>query len=159
MRTQFYRTIEPVGLHGVEREGPYLVDGEQGQLPSGTIQVEIVSEPLPPLTDIQKAVSSNGLNADQSQFIYGWEVEEMTPDEIKESLQPITPRQMRLWLNAKGKLTDVRTAINQIGGDALIEWDYALSVTRDHPLVGAIQSFLTMTDDEVNQAFREAALL
>ena len=96
------------------------------------------------------------------------------PDFLPEPVEPIPPppvtsvtaRQARLWLLRAG-VTDaiVRTAIESTlppnkAAEALIEWEYATSFDRDHPLVKAILGkLLKLSEDGIQAAFEEAAKL
>lgn len=71
----------------------------------------------------------------------------------------ITPRQCRLWLAQAELLAGVEAAIVGMGDAARIEWEYALEIKRDHPLVFGMQQILQKTDDEMHQMFWEASQL
>lgn len=69
----------------------------------------------------------------------------------------ITPRQIRLWLVRNGySLSLIEDAINGIGFDAIIEWEYAQYIDKANPMVVALATQLGI-DREI--AFSEAALL
>lgn len=72
--------------------------------------------------------------------------------------QSITPRQLRLWFVSAG------ISLDDIDGNfpdepARIEWEYAKEVLRSHPLVKQLGVSLGFTSEQVDDAFREAALL
>ena len=71
----------------------------------------------------------------------------------------VTMRQARLALLQAGKLQDIITAINGMDEAAQIEWQYAQTVKRDHPLVVSLFPALGMTDDEIDRLFLTAAAL
>lgn len=73
--------------------------------------------------------------------------------------QTISMRQCRLQLLADGNLDEVDIAIASMGEAAVIEWQYATEVLRDNALVAAIAELLQMNDAEVDEFFRQAALL
>jgi len=90
-----------------------------------------------------------------------WVVSDIPPTPIPR----LTPRQCRLWLNqVDGRLTTVRAALNSLPTgkakeDALIEWEFAVTVERGHPMVEMVKNLLTLSDTDMDTAFREASLL
>lgn len=75
------------------------------------------------------------------------------PDEV-------TMRQGRLALLAAGLLSTVEAVIAAMPEPAktaaLIEWEYSSTLRRDHALVLALQPALGLTDEEVDDLFRNA---
>ena len=71
----------------------------------------------------------------------------------------VTMRQARLALLAAGKLEAVTAAVQQVGGAAQIEWEYAAEVRRDWPLVAQLTGVLGMTDADMDALFAQAATL
>lgn len=75
----------------------------------------------------------------------------------------VTVRQARLALLGAGLLTDAETALNGLSSPqkeaALIEWEYAQNVERNHSLIAAMATALELTDAEVDQLFITAATL
>lgn len=73
----------------------------------------------------------------------------------------VTMRQARLAMLQAGILDDVETLIQQMPGDegraARIDWEYALDVRRDWPLVGALGTQIGMTEQQVDELFIAAA--
>lgn len=96
--------------------------------------------------------------SDDSQWIGGaWVVP--TPS-IPES---VSARQIRLWLVRNGiSLAAVDAAIDAIP-DAVtrdsvrVEWEYAPYVERSHPMLVPLAAALGLTEQQVDQAFVEAA--
>lgn len=92
---------------------------------------------------------------------------EADPPEILPPVIPvpasITMRQARLQLHAIGKLVAVQEAINQLPEppktSAQIEWDYAAVVERASPFVALLTPALGLSDEEMDELFREAAKL
>jgi hypothetical protein len=75
----------------------------------------------------------------------------------------VSARQIRLWLVQHGiSLAAVQSAIDAIP-DLLqrdivqIEWEYAPYVERAHPMLIPLAQALGLTEEQVDQAFREAA--
>ncbi len=71
----------------------------------------------------------------------------------------VSMRQARLALLAAGKLGAIDDAVQQIGGAALIEWEYATEVRRDSPLVNQISVALEMSEEYLDALFIQAAQL
>ena len=78
------------------------------------------------------------------------------------AIVPVVPervsmRQARLAMLQAGILDDVETLIQQMPGDegraARIDWEYALDVRRDWPLVGALGTQIGMTEQQVDDLF------
>jgi hypothetical protein len=99
----------------------------------------------------------------------GYVVTERTPEDDIEPQEPtpatVSARQIRLWLVAHGvSLAAVDAAIDAIP-DALqrdsvrVEWEYAPYVERSHPMLVPLAAALGLTEEQVDQAFVEAATL
>jgi hypothetical protein len=76
----------------------------------------------------------------------------------------VTARQLRLWLVGQGRtLAQVDAAIAALPEGqrdvAAIEWEYASTYERTHPLIGALGAALGFTVEDVDQGFRAAAAL
>lgn len=69
----------------------------------------------------------------------------------------VTPRRARLVLASAGLLDDVEAAIDGMDQAARIEWDYALEIRRDSPLVAALAPILGLDDETIDAMFIEAA--
>lgn len=71
----------------------------------------------------------------------------------------VYPRQIRLALLSLGITTDMITQMLDTIEDefqraaALIDWEYALTIRRDNPLVASLANQLSKTDEEVDQLF------
>lgn len=84
---------------------------------------------------------------------------EMTPEEIDAHLNQslptapiptvVTMRQARLALLEVGKLDDIEAMVAMLDRSVQIEWEYAQTVERAHPIVAS----LGMTDDELDGLF------
>ena len=85
------------------------------------------------------------------------------PPVPKEVPQSVTMRQCRLQLLAIGKLADVDAAIAALPepekSAAQIEWEYAATVERNAPLIGALGPALGLDDAQLDELFIEAAKL
>jgi len=73
--------------------------------------------------------------------------------------QEVTPRQFRLALLQAGVSPAAITQALQGNEAALTEWEFALSVRRDHPLIATMAAMLGKTDADVDAIFQLAATL
>lgn len=67
----------------------------------------------------------------------------------------VTMRQARLALLQADKLGDINLLVQQLGSAAQIEWEYAQTVERSHPLVQA----LGMSNGDLDELFLVASQL
>ena len=82
-----------------------------------------------------------------------------TPSPTTEPIpQSITPRQARLKLLEVGLLDDLEAVITT-NRAWQIEWEYATEVKRDSPLIEAIAEQASLTSEQIDQMFIEAAKL
>jgi hypothetical protein len=79
--------------------------------------------------------------------------------------ESVSARQIRLWLVQHGiSLAQVDAAIDaipdQLQRDSVrVEWDYAPYVERSHPMLIPLAAALGLTEQQVDQAFTEAATI
>ena len=73
--------------------------------------------------------------------------------------QQVTMRQARLALLSAGLLDDVEAVISAAGRAAQLEWEYAAVVERSNPAVAIVQQQKALTDEQIDDLFREAAKL
>lgn len=83
---------------------------------------------------------------------------EPAPPVVPES---VTQRQARLALLQMGKLDEAEAALNGITDAALrkaalIEWEFANEIRRDHPLIAQISAALNLTEQQIDQLFMRA---
>ena len=71
--------------------------------------------------------------------------------------QQVTMRQARLELLSRDLLDDVDAVIAVAGRAAQIEWEYASTVDRDNFVIAVVQQQQGMTDEQIDDLFREAA--
>ena len=71
--------------------------------------------------------------------------------------QQVTMRQARLELLSRDVLDDADAVTAVAGCVAQIEWEYASTVDRDNPVIAAVQQQQGMTDEQIDDLFREAA--
>ncbi|MDB5414121.1 MAG: hypothetical protein JWR10_2456 [Rubritepida sp.] len=78
--------------------------------------------------------------------------------------QPLTARQLRLWLLSRG-ITGamVETALAQVPEGqrerAQIEWEYATEYLRSHPLIDQVGAAFDLAAPDIDEAWPEAAAL
>ncbi len=93
------------------------------------------------------------------------EWKEPTADERRQTMQPLSARQFRLGLISSGKeLSQVDAAIAAIPdaterGLAEVEWGFATTFKRAHPLVVSLSLALGFTPEEVDTLWGQALLL
>ena len=97
----------------------------------------------------------------------GFVVSEWTPADDIPPLPPVpatvSARQIRLWLLRQGiSLAAVDAAIDaipdQLQRDSVrVEWNYSGYVERTHPMLVPLAAALGLTEQQVDQAFIEAA--
>lgn len=73
--------------------------------------------------------------------------------------ESVSMRQARLALLSADLLDAVNAAIQQVGGAAQIEWEYASEVRRDSPLIAQLTPALGMTTGQIDSLFIQAATL
>jgi predicted component of type VI protein secretion system len=71
----------------------------------------------------------------------------------------VSPRQARLALNAAGLLDAVETAIAASPREVQLAWEYSVSVQRDDPTLAAMAAQLGLTEQQMDDLFRQAAAL
>lgn len=78
------------------------------------------------------------------------------PEPVPDS---VSMRQARLALSRNGLLTDAEAAISAAGDEAQIEWEYATSLRRDHPLVVSLGQTLGLDEAAKDALFFQAAAI
>ena len=104
----------------------------------------------------------------ERKLIAEWEKDGNTIPSYEEPpalLGDITARQIRLGLIGGGiMLADVDSAIESIADPtdretARIEWQYASSFRRDHPLIAMVGNQLGLTEQQIDDMWQQAAQL
>jgi len=74
--------------------------------------------------------------------------------------EAVDMRQARIKLRREGVLDQVDAMIRSSADEeAIIEWDYAAVLRRDHPFVNGVQMMLGLTVPEMNAWFIDASLI
>jgi hypothetical protein len=166
----FLYNLDTQKREGPIREGRYLVDGQPGVLPSNLVELEIENRP-DPTYDLQTQTLENRSFADLPNFKWINEtyVRNLTQEEIERRLpQPpdaCTPRQLRIALIQTGISPSTIDAQIQAISDptqkeiAYAEWEYALEIKKEHPLVTMMAVNLNLTEQQVNDIFTLAVTL
>ena len=155
---------------GEIREGRYLVDGQPGALPDFLVELEIEKRPDPAYDSATQTLENRAF-ADLPNFKWIEEtyVRDLSQQEIDQRLpQPpdtCTPRQLRIALIQTGISPSIIDA--QIDGISdpvqkeisRAEWEYALEIKKEHPLVGMIAASLNLTEQQVTDIFILAVTL
>lgn len=107
------------------------------------------------IAQIDDMAAASGVTAAWDGEFYGFG--EDPPLTVPEA---VTARQARLALLGAGVLAQVDAALASIPGiegeAARIEWEYALEIRRDSPLIGALAPALGLTSEQVDDLFRAA---
>ena len=79
------------------------------------------------------------------------------PPVVVQIPQRVEMAQARLALHESGYLASVETAMAAMPKDAQIEWEFRTHVSRQSPLVSAMQSLLSLTEQQLDDLFILAA--
>ena len=71
----------------------------------------------------------------------------------------VSMRQARLALVAAGLYDQAQAAVAKLGPAAIIEWEYATTVRRDHALVAGLRQALGVSEQTLDALFQQAATL
>ena len=168
--TTFLYNLNTQQREGEIREGRYLVDGQPGALPDFLVELEIEKR-ADPAYDSATQTLENRAFADLSNFKWIEEtyVRDLSQQEIDQRIpQPpdtCSPRQLRIALIQTGISPSLIDA--QIDGISdpvqkeisRAEWEYALEIKKEHPLVGMIAASLNLTEQQVTDIFILAVTL
>jgi hypothetical protein len=80
-------------------------------------------------------------------------------DPVPVVIPPMTPRQVRLMLNAAGLRSQVEAAVAAADQDTKDMWEFSSIILRDDPVLVAIATQLGMTSEQLDSMFIQGALL
>jgi len=155
---------------GQIREGRYLIDGQPGVLPDFLVELEIQKLPDPSYNSATQTLEYRAY-ADLPNFKWVEEsyIRDLTPEEIDQRLpkppDTCSPRQLRIALIQTGiSPSAIDSQINAIPDliqreIAYAEWEYALEIKKEHPLVQMMAINLNLTEQEVSNIFSLAVTL
>ena len=155
---------------GEIREGRYLVDGQPGILPDFLVELEIEKRPDPSYDYATQTLEYRAY-ADLANYKWVQEsyVRNLTQQEIDQRKPKLpdtcTPRQLRIALIQSGiSLVTIENQIDSISDSvqreiARAEWEYALEIKKEHPLVDMIAANLNLTEKQVDDIFVLAVTL
>lgn len=84
---------------------------------------------------------------------------QFSPELKRESLKPLSARQVRLILTQFGYRAQVEGAINLATQDVQDEWNYANEFERASPVLNGMAQMLGLTDSDVDLMFEIGANL
>ena len=155
---------------GEIREGRYLIDGQPGPLPDFLVELTIEKRPDPSYDYATQTLEYRAF-ADLPNFKWVQEsyVRDLTQEEIDRRKPKLpdtcTPRQLRIALIQSGiSLATIENQIDSISDSvqreiARAEWEYALEIKKEHPLVDMIAVNLNLTEKQVDDIFVLAVTL
>lgn len=82
---------------------------------------------------------------------------EPTPEELRAQMPSITKRQLRLTLVRNDiSLSELDTAINSMGDEAIIEWNDSSEYRRLNPLLNQVAAHLSLSPEQVDAMWQQA---
>jgi hypothetical protein len=120
-----------------------------------TLLSRVISEECPAGYEASTEEDSDAWVAQQ--IANGWEPVPLPAEPPR--FRPVTPRQFRLALLGIGISPSAISAMLAGNESALIEWEFAQEVRRDHPLVESLRLALGKNPEEVDAVFDTAANL
>lgn len=155
---------------GEIREGRYLVDGQPGPLPDFLVELTIEKRPDPSYDYATQTLEYRSfLDLPNFKWIEETYVRDLSQQEIDQRKPKLpdtcTPRQLRIALIQSGiSLATIENQIDSISDSvqreiARAEWEYALRIKKEHPLVNMIALNLNLTEKQVDDIFVLAVTL
>lgn len=150
---------EVFGVNATNTPGVYMLDVELTDMAGERYRCQYVSDPadefgLAPA--IRQWLIDNEGNYSVGPYI------PPTPEELRASMQDLTARQFRLGLQNAGLTpAQVTATIDALpaGIDketAKVEWEYATTFHRMHPLIATVGAALGLNDDQIDAMWRSA---
>ncbi len=126
---------------------------------AGLGYAELEHDPQPALAAGEQ-LQPGEIREDHGRYVQGWVVVPAPAPAVPES---VTMRQCRIALLDAGLLDAVQSSIATMPGTegerARIDWEYALEVRRDWPLIAYMAGDLGLTDEQVDGLFVAASAI
>jgi len=157
----FMRDDKGVDLVEALRSQPhpfYIAVNSEGKIVSMSSDAEKIQIPDHEIIGIDEDF---GFTFGEQGNVYGaiWDGNQIVAAPV--TMPPLSPRQLRLALSRLGKLQDlviiVASLPEQQREEAEIEWEYATSFRRDHPLIVQFSPILGLSEIEVDALWLQAA--
>jgi hypothetical protein len=95
----------------------------------------------------------------EGKWVQDWQLVNKTAEEIKWLVPIVSMAQARKALLLTNKLDTIEQAIQYLGGNAAIDWEYQTEVHRDSELVNTVALGLGWVEQEINDLFQLAITL
>lgn len=165
MRTFIYDIVNQKKV-GETREGWCMMGKDPCIIPDGFVELEISQKPYPTFDDSKQTVDRiEYADINDKKWYTDWVVRDLTTEEIESKKVQwwfCTPRQFRLALLSKNPDPNyVDNLLNTIQNEgervrAKIEWEYAVEIERDHPMIQLLAQNLNMNNSQLNDFFEYA---
>ena len=163
MQTFLYN-IQTQQREGPVRNGRYLVDGKPGELPNHIVELEVVKLPDPSYDPANQTLEYRTYaDIDGRRWVQETYARDLSEDEKAQRIprppNVCSPRQLRLSLIQSGiSISTLEAQLNSIPDPvqreiALVEWEYALEIQREHPLVSNLAAALSLSEKQVDDIF------
>ncbi len=152
------------------RRGEFSENGESIHIPTEPSEALLESFGVYPVAQSPEPTeygytSSNAVPQSDGTWLQVWSVRDYTEDEkiFNREGMVVSMRQARLAMLNSGILGNVEAALAAMVSpekeQAEIEWQYSTTVERNSPLITLLAPGLNLSDDEVDELFRQAEKL
>jgi hypothetical protein len=123
----------------------------------------VLEGPQPTLTENQYAVYDGVIQDSNGNWMTSYVAVDYTAEEIAAKVEQwrqsasCTPFQGRVALSDAGLLANVEAAVAAADEKTRVAWEYALEWRRTSPLIATLATALSLTDEQVDTLFKEAA--
>ena len=106
-------------------------------------------------------VSENytGVFPETDSSLWYWDGEKVVSKELIPPIPTLTPRQVRFVLNAAGLRETVEAMVAQADQYTKDWWEFSEEYKHDHPVLVQMAGQLGLTPEQVEQMFRDGALI
>jgi len=136
----------------------YIAVDDAGKIVSMASEPEKIQLPDHDIIGIDE---TQGFSFGETGNVYGaiWDGNQIIAPPVV--MPELSPRQLRLALSRLGKLQDLAIIVaslpHQQREEAEIEWEYATSFRRDHPLIVHFAPILGLSEEETDALWLQAA--